>query len=101
MTFDTTAYYGQPTTMLPPFPPRGLFGGLPALWSALAEQALAAHLGLSPIAGRPRFSPFDIGPLTPMPPAPFAGLPWAGGLHAPFGQPWAGGLQAPFGQMTG
>src|SRR5262249_37668732 len=88
MTFDTTAYYGQPSTMLPQFTPPGLFGGFPGPYGLLAEQLLAAHLGLLPFAaalGRGRLAP------------PMEGLtgqiPWAQGLQAQYG--------APFGQTIG
>jgi hypothetical protein len=92
MTFDTTAYYGQPAAMLPLFMPPGLFGGLPGQYGPLAEQLLAAHLGFQPLGGvlggmrpQPRFSPFDIALLSLMQ-APPAGLPWAGGLPGQYGQ---------------
>jgi len=100
MTFDTTAYYGQPTAMLPPITPPGLFGGFPGPYGFLAEQALAAHLGQSPFGGAfggPRAhplrpSPFDMGLLSLMP-MPTAPIPWAAGFPGQYGQTlggWAG-----------
>src|SRR6267378_2576281 len=97
MMLDATAYYGQPTMIVPQITPQGLFGTVPGQYGQLAgpalvgclPQQLAAQLGV--LQQQPgRFLPFEVG-LTTLAPTIF-GSPAAfgGGFGNPFashGQP--------------
>ncbi len=114
MMLDATAYYGQPTMIVPQITPQGLFGTLPGQYGQLPgqygqlagpalvgclPQQLAAQLGV--LQQQPgRFLPFEVG-LTTLAPTIF-GSPAAfgGGFGNPFashGQPIGWPSHQPFG----
>jgi hypothetical protein len=123
MMLDATAYYGQPTMIVPQLTPQGLFGAPPGQYGQLAgpalagclPQQLAAQLGVLQQPGR--FLPFDVG-LTALAPTVFGSPAGFGGgfgnpfasygqsigwpSHQPFGafgtQALFGGLGSQFGQ---